>query len=74
MTIRKVWLKTCQFFIQDNSISAQKLKIGPGITGKIQPIMPTMANKNPMMMKSTFKLLALLLMVSENQQIASWYL
>jgi hypothetical protein len=52
MTIKKVWLKICQFFIQERRIRAEKLKIGPGIMGKMHPTMPAMAKINPMMMRT----------------------
>jgi hypothetical protein len=58
MIIKKVWLKTCQFFAQDRRIRARKLKIGPGMTGKIQPIMPARAKINPITMITTSKLVA----------------
>jgi hypothetical protein len=55
MTIKKVWLKICQFFIQESSIRAEKLRSGPGIMGRMHPAMPAMAKINPMMMSATFK-------------------
>jgi hypothetical protein len=55
MTIKKVWLKICQLFIQESSIRAEKLRSGPGIMGRMHPAMPAMAKINPMMMSATFK-------------------
>jgi hypothetical protein len=55
MTIKKLWLKICQFLIQDRSMRAQKLRIGPGRIGRIQPTMPAMAKINPTMMSKIFK-------------------
>jgi len=54
MTIKKVWLKTCQFFIQERRIRAEKLRIGPGIMGRIHPTIPARAKINPMMMRAAF--------------------
>jgi len=67
MTTKKVWLKICQFFIQERSIRAQKLRIGPGIMGKMHPTMPAMAKINPMMMRTTFKCFALILRFTFSQ-------
>ena len=61
MTIKKVWLKTCQLFIQESSKRAEKLSIGPGMMGRIQPTMPAIAKINPMMMSATFKWFACLM-------------
>jgi hypothetical protein len=55
MTTKKVWLKICQSFIQERSIRAEKLRSGPGITGKMHPTMPATAKRNPMMISATFK-------------------
>ena len=60
MTIKKVRLKTCQFFVQERRIRARKLKAGPGMTGKTQPSIPARAKINPITMIKTSKFLTYL--------------
>jgi hypothetical protein len=60
MTIKKVGLKACQFFIQERRIRARKLKAGPGMMGKTQPNIPDRAKINPITMITTSKLLTYL--------------
>jgi len=60
MTIKKAWLKTCQFFVQERRIRARKLKVGPGIMGRIQPIIPARAKINPITIITASKVFAYL--------------
>lgn len=71
MTIKKVWLNICQFLVQDISSNAQKLRIGPGRTGRMQPTTPAMASINPMIRRTTFKWLACCRIVSTDQSAKS---
>jgi len=45
----------CQFFIQESKRIAEKLRIGPGMTGKMQPTIPASARINPIAMMTASK-------------------
>ena len=58
--IKNVELNGSQFLAYERMIKAKKLREGPGMTGKMQPMRPTNAKNNPRIINTIVKFATLL--------------